>query len=271
MAGCTRADGYRDGPQVWEGPNRGWVEGIRFRHRIYRHGMFSQAHNVHVYLEGDGMPWATRQRVSSDPTPLAPLALGLMKEDPTPSIYLGRPCYHGLAVAPGCSPWLWTHGRYSEIVVASMAAALQNALGPDSQARIVLIGYSGGGVLAMLMAPRLPRVDTVVTVAANLDIDAWADHHGYSRLTGSLNPAAQPPLPGHVRQVHLTGSRDLQVPPAVAKPAVIYEPKVIALTVPDFDHRCCWEREWPRLLLALNRPAGIRAIRESRNPKSHLE
>ncbi len=67
----------------------------------------------------------------------------------------------------------------------------------------------------MLVAARMEQVRQVVTIAANLDIDAWAEHSGYSRLRGSLNPATQPPLPTHIQQIHLAGGRDLRVPAQV--------------------------------------------------------
>jgi hypothetical protein len=231
-----------------------WVEGDGFEHLIYQYGNWKQPGPVHVYLEGDGLPWVTRTAIARDPTPRNPLALRLMSRDPAPSLYLGRPCYHGLADSPGCSPWLWTHGRYSEEVARSMAAALQRALGRDSDREITLIGYSGGGVLAMLIAARVEQVTRVVTVAANLDIDAWTRHHGYSRLRGSLNPATQPPLPSRVRQIHLAGGRDVRVPLGLSQPAAKRQPDADFLVLPEFDHRCCWERDWPSILARLDKP-----------------
>ena len=42
----------------------------------------------------------------------------------------------------------------------------------------------------MLLAERLEMTQAVVTIAANLDTDAWTELHGFSALEGSLNPAA---------------------------------------------------------------------------------
>jgi pimeloyl-ACP methyl ester carboxylesterase len=135
-----------------------------------------------------------------------------------------------------------------------MIAAMRRALGPDTKREIALIGYSGGGVLAMLIAPRVEQVRRVVTVAANLDIDAWADHHGYSRLSGSLNPATAPPLPITIRQLHLAGGRDLRVPPYLSRPVAARQPGAEYLLLADFDHTCCWERAWPSILASLAGP-----------------
>lgn len=204
---------------------------------------------LHVYLDGDGTPW-DGNTPAVDPTPRNTLVLELMRLDDRPSLYLGRPCYHGLA-DPGCGAALWTSERYSEAVVASMAAALRSHPAPPGAERIAFIGYSGGGALSMLLAARVPHTAAVVTVASNLDTDAWTEHHRYLHLTGSLNPAAQAPLPPHVYQRHYVGSRDRVVPPHVLSAGLVDRTSVVL--VPGFDHVCCWERLWPSILADLER------------------
>jgi pimeloyl-ACP methyl ester carboxylesterase len=160
-------------------------------------------------------------------------------------LYLGRPCYHGLSGRSECDPMLWTHGRYSDEVVTEMATALDRFMHSRQVQRATLIGYSGGGTLAMLLAERLPAADAVVTIAANLDIDAWARLHGYSRLTASLNPVERPPLPARVRQLHLVGTGDRNVPPWLVREALRSQPGAVLEEVPGASHRCCWEKLWP--------------------------
>lgn len=237
------------------------VPGAGFRHLVFIEGDLAAARDIHIYLEGDGLPWATRYRVAPDPTPRSPLALRLMASDPAPSIYLGRPCYFGLTEGDPCSPWLWTHGRYSPQVVDSMRAAIASVLPPDSTARITLIGYSGGGVLAALIAPRLAGEVRLVTIAANLDIDAWADHHGYSRLSGSLNPAGQPPLDARIEQLHLTGGRDQVVPSATSARFLARNPGAAVRSFGGYDHRCCWREGWPEILASFDASAVAIEVR----------
>jgi hypothetical protein len=223
-----------------------------FDHLIYRRSAlpvcFDSARGIHIYLEGDGRPWETRYRIAHDPTPRNPLALKLMVRDPAPVVYVGRPCYQGLAHPEGCRRELWTRDRYSPEVVQSMVSAIDHALPPLERPPITLIGYSGGGVLAMLIAERLDGVERVITVAANLDIDAWADHHDYSRLTGSLNPARQGPLDPRIRQIHLSGERDRQVPPWTIERFRGVNPGATFKSLPGFGHRCCWIDQWPEIL-----------------------
>jgi pimeloyl-ACP methyl ester carboxylesterase len=130
-----------------------------------------------------------------------------------------------------------------------MAAAARRVLALRGAQRIVWLGYSGGGTLAILLASRLPETVGVITVAANLDIEAWADHQRSSRLVGSLNPARQPPLPPRVYQRHYAGGRDRTVPVEVTRRGAGAE----LVVVTDHDHHCCWTRLWPAVLAELER------------------
>jgi pimeloyl-ACP methyl ester carboxylesterase len=253
LGGCaTGRDEPADALAASQGLTRNIVTGTGFQHLIYARPASpegsGEAEGIHVYLEGDGRPWVTRHRVASDPTASDPLALRLLLRDPATVVYLGRPCYQGLATAEGCGPWLWTHGRYGPDVVQSMVSAIDRALPLDDRPPLTLIGYSGGGVLAMLIAERLEGVERVITIAANLDIDAWADHHGYSRLRGSLNPSIQEPLDPRIRQVHLAGDRDHRVPPWTNRRFMARNPGVTLKLMEGFDHRCCWVEHWPKIL-----------------------
>jgi len=220
------------------------VPGTAFSHVVFEQTR-RPSRTLHVYLDGDGTPWLA-WRPAMDPTPRNPLLLRLMALDPNPSVYLGRPCYHGLSETPPCPSALWTEERYSEAVVSSMAAALRRVLQAGGFERLAWFGYSGGGVIAVLLAPRFAETTDLVTIAANLDIDAWADLHGYSRLTGSLNPARQPPMPARIRQRHYVGGQDRVVPKDVVARGPI-DPDTLVV-IPSYDHTCCWETIWPAVL-----------------------
>lgn len=206
---------------------------------------------LHVYVDHDGLPWQRVDEVSPDPTPRRPLALELMARDQGDRIYLGRPCYFGRMHDTGCGPARWTSRRYADEIVRSMAAAVNRiAAARPGGGPVVLIGYSGGGTLAWLMAREVPSAAAVVTVAANLDVAAWTAWHRYTPLAGSRDPAAEPPLPGHIRQVHLVGLRDDNVPPWLARAVVARQPAASFVDVPGFDHVCCWVDRWPGLMQA---------------------
>jgi hypothetical protein len=223
------------------------VRGIHFQHAVFWR-VRGPSETLHVYLGGDGTAVSAGQP-AADPTPRNPLMLRLLSLDPGPAVYLGRPCYHGLAATSHCSGDVWTSGRYSEGVVSSLAAAARRIFTEGEYSEIVLFGHSGGGTLALLLAERFPETKAIVTIAANLDIDAWADHHGSPRLTGSVNPATRPPLNNRVVQSHYAGGRDRIVPPSVVR-NTLARWNIEALVIEDFDHVCCWENIWPDILVA---------------------
>jgi len=229
------------------------VTGVGYRHVLFWKPGPTLSPLLHVYIDGDGTLTIAGYAVP-DPTSRDPLTLRLMNLDPAPAVLLGRPCYNGLAGDAGCEPAVWTTGRYADAVVTSMAAVVRGILAQGPYRRVAWFGHSGGGSLAMLLAARIPETVAVVTVAANLDIDAWSDASGFGRLTGSLNPARQPPLPDSILQHHYAGQRDEVVPPSITALGVR---RAADLTVvPDYDHRCCWEQLWPKILSDLSK-SGI--------------
>lgn len=245
--------------------------GNPFRHVVFSRGVSPAADHLHVYIGGDGRPFENRYRVAREPTPRHPLTLELMLADDAPAAYIGRPCYHGVqdqGEQTRCHPGLWTTGRFAEPVVASLADALGQLADRVPRARITLIGYSGGGVLAVLVAARSPRVDTVVTLAAPLDTAAWTRAHGYTPLHGSINPADVNGWPPALRQVHVHGADDRNVAPAQieqfrARTGSAGMP-VSFRVVDGFDHVCCWRERWPGMLHALlaAEPDGSREKRQ---------
>ncbi len=225
------------------------VAGASFQHLVLSSPERSGP-TLHIYLDGDGSPYVGGYP-AVDPTPRDPLVLDLMTLDPGPAVYVGRPCYHGLGDRASCVPALWTSGRYSESVVSSMAAAVQRVVAARGVERIVWIGYSGGGVLAALLAHRVPETVGLITIAANLDIDAWSDLAGTPRLVESLNPARQSPLAPGVYQRHYAGGRDEIVPMGITRRGAA--PGAEVVVVADYDHRCCWITLWPSILARLDR------------------
>jgi pimeloyl-ACP methyl ester carboxylesterase len=225
------------------------VSGTHFEHTIYLRGIPGASELLHVYLEGDTSPRMAHRYSPPDPTPHQPVMLALMALDPSPSLLLGRPCQHGLE--PACSPAIWTVERYGERVVSSLVAALQRQRQALEAEGVVLMGYSGGGALAMLMAERVPQTRAVITLAGNLDTEAWAKHHGYFSLSRSLDPADRPPLDPSIVQIHLLAGQDERVPPVLTGSVIARQPGAATHLYDDFDHSCCWASIWPAVLAEL--------------------
>lgn len=244
LAGCQSLPERVDGYAARQGMERRVVAGEAFRHVVYQRD--GAGGTLHVYIEGDGRPWLYGTLAATDPTPRSAYALELMARDPAPAVYLGRPCYFGLHADTTCRERFWTSARYAPEVVASMAAALERLLAERGQSEVVLVGYSGGGALAVLLAHRVSGVRGVVTVAANLDTDAWTAAHGYLPLTESLNPMTSARLEG-IRHAHLAGGGDTVVDSGMIE-AFAERHAGRYRVIEDFGHRCCWRERWPELL-----------------------
>jgi pimeloyl-ACP methyl ester carboxylesterase len=208
----------------------------------------TSAEELHVYIEGDGAAWATAFHPPRDPTPEQPVGLALAANDPAAVVaYLGRPCqYLDAAELKACPPRYWTSHRFAPEVVATYQATLDVLKERFGTRRIRLFGYSGGGVLAALLAGKRDDVEKLVTIAAPVSVAEWTAWHGITPLTGSLDPATEPlaPLPP---ALHFVGSADRVVPPGVVAGFAASSGGTLRL-VPEFDHQCCWSRDWRRLL-----------------------
>ncbi len=53
---------------------------------------------------------------------------------------------------------------------------------------LTVVGYSGGGAIAALLAAERDDIDRLVTVADNLDYRAWTSKNRMKPLKGSLSP-----------------------------------------------------------------------------------
>jgi len=250
VSACSTASQLLDKRAQHHGFEKGLISGDTYQHVSYQKNTGSK--HLHVYLDGDGQPWISPYIIAEDPTPRRSLILDLMALDSNDSLYLARPCYNGSFHAEHCSNRMWTSHRYANAVVSSMTTAIKNYLSQHDYQDVVLIGHSGGGSLSMLIADRLPATTTVVTIAANLDTDAWTQQHGYSPLSGSLNPTRRPPLSVNIWQLHLAGSADDNVPPQIIHNGVERQHNAELLIFAHYSHRCCWEKAWPDILKALS-------------------
>jgi hypothetical protein len=221
----------------------------------------SRAGTLTVYIEGDGAAWVDAGTPSFDPTPRDPVALRLAIGDPRgQAVYLARPCQY--VEGPSrrhCEAHYWTAGRFAPEVVAASGLAIDRLKARYGAARIELVGYSGGGAVAALLAARRPDVTRLITVAGNLDTQSWTTDLGLSPLRGSLNPADEWRALSAIPQRHYLGARDRIMPQGIARSYASRFPaggKPEIVVVPDFDHRCCWEQAWPALLDGLPRASG---------------
>lgn len=213
-----------------------------------------------IYIEGDGNAWKSRFEASDNPTPMQATALALALQHPG-AVYLSRPCQS--ITGPLCTPALWTSARFSESVINASNKAIDKLKARYQADALQLIGYSGGGAVAALVAARRKDVKRLVTVAGNLDHSRWTRLHGVSPLSSSLNPADVRQSLKATSQYHLVGQNDHIVPPKLAQEFISgFSPTadIILHIVPDFDHHCCWQQKWLTFLreIEATNETGIR-------------
>lgn len=202
-----------------------------------------------IYIEGDGLAWISSDSPSDDPTPINPIGLRLALKDTGPSVYLARPCQY-LSTKPACQQRYWTNHRFSPEVIAASNQAIDILKTRFHASKLVLVGYSGGGAIAALVAARRHDVARLVTVAGNMDTRYWVQSHHLSPLNGSLNPADAWQNLSDIPQTHFVGTDDTVVEPAVMasyRSKFPADADITIIPVTGYSHRCCWADTWPIL------------------------
>ncbi|WP_126443830.1 alpha/beta hydrolase [Sulfuricystis multivorans] len=195
-----------------------------------------------VIIEGDGAAWFNPRWPPADPTPEASQAAALAQALAGPVAYLARPCQFERSDA--CRLEHWTLRRFAPEIVSALDRALDELKRTAGASRLKLVGHSGGGTLAVLLAQRRQDVSSVVTLMAPLAVEAWTRRLDISPLTG-LDPMGGPAL--SIPAIHVAGGRDEIVPPAViaaAVPALGGEYRLW----PQADHACWPVQEAQRLI-----------------------
>jgi hypothetical protein len=202
-----------------------------------------------VYLEGDGR--AIRQgRPTLDPTPNIPQSYRLALQDTAPLIlYLARLGQYIPKYAGKYYQAFWSNKRLAPEMVMATSKAIDGIKERTGASRLHLVGYSGGGGLALLLAIWRTDVVSLVTVAGLLDTDWWVENGGYRPLSGSLNPAWEALKLENLPQVHFYGEKDNIIPPQMSehffRGANYKNFKRVGL---DSDHYRAWTSLWPTLL-----------------------
>lgn len=207
---------------------------------------------AHVYIEGDGNAWLSRHRPSLDPTPRNPLALKLALEDSAENvIYLARPCQYSENVdSSPCEQKYWTSHRFSPEVIDAMNAALDALKVEHAITQFHLIGFSGGGNIAALLAAQRNDVASLRTVAGNLDHALQSKTHNISPMPASLNARDAAQHIAHIPQIHFVGESDDIVPIVLADSyhrAMGDTSCSHIMTLPNMTHHE-WDKEWSALL-----------------------
>lgn len=221
-----------------------------FTLRGYLRPSRTKSDQLTIYIEEDGYAWINEYTVSADPTPIDSLVLKLaVRHSPGPVLYLARPCQ--FIQSANCHPRYWTIDRYAPVVIEAMEATINRIKQQMGARTLKLIGFSGGGTIAALLAARRDDIDEIVTLGANLDHAYWTAMDRLSPLTGSLNPADFTQQLQKIPQRHFIGADDVVVHPRVVQSYINKmndRSKTKLFVLKGFDHDCCWVKNWPQMI-----------------------
>lgn len=209
---------------------------------------------ANIYIEGDGVAWLSKTHISLDPTPSNPVALHLAAKDEAKNVaYIARPCQYTdmLGDEEPCPSDYWSVKRFAPEVLESYNLALNDIKARYHIQEFNLVGFSGGGAIAALLAAMRDDVASLRTVAGNLDHRAHSEYHDVSYLSGSLNPPEYAQSLSAVPQIHYIGGQDEIVPPAIAHSyvtALSGTQCVQVQMVQEAEHETGWVDKWPQLL-----------------------
>jgi hypothetical protein len=207
---------------------------------------------VHAYIEGDGNSWESKYKLSKNPTPKHPLALQLALSDPHPLVvYLARPCqYTPHTLDKKCDAKYWSSHRYAPEVVTALNETLNQIKTKQGNQKFVLVGYSGGGAIATLIAANRQDVHKLITVAADLDHRILNEYHQTTPLSGSLNPIHAAPKLKNLSQDHWSGKKDRVVPSWMAAHfnKSVDSPLSQHYVLAHATHHQGWSQAWPDIL-----------------------
>lgn len=253
LAGCATIDrdANADGIAAPAGLKRMVIKTDPFTLTTFAH-IRDPGQPVTVYIEGDGLAWLSRSEVSLDPTPREAMGLALAATDPAPNVvYLARPCqFTARAKNPTCGIPYWTGKRFAPEVIAAMGQAVDQVAAQVPGQKINLVGYSGGGAVAVLVAAGRKDVGSIRTVAGNLDHAEVNRLAKVSPLSGSLNAIDVAPQVARIPQIHFSGAADTTVPPVIAERfrQAAGSSCVTVRTVPGATHETGWRERWRELL-----------------------
>ncbi len=259
MAGCSSVPSGLERQQLAEqlAHAQGWQPLIinlpLFDLQTYLPARISPAETLVIYIEGDGFAWQTPSLPSQDPTPVNPLALKLALAHPGGNAaYLARPCQYGQAMSKHCQQRYWTGARFAPEIINASNQVIDQLKRRFNAHRLTLVGYSGGGAVATLIAARRTDVDSLITIAGNLDHQRWATKNRLTPLSSSLNPADADNVAklSRIRQWHFVGGKDRIITPDIAESYAGRFPagsRPVVKVEPGFDHHCCWAEQWSRL------------------------
>lgn len=160
-----------------------------------------------IYIEGDGLAWINRYKISSNPTPINPIAFKLAALDKYENIlYLPRVCQYNSK--RNCSKIYWTDKRFSKEIIENTNEVITQLKKDFNIKELELIGFSGGAAISVLLASKRDDIKSITTIAGNLNHKLLHKMHNIPSMNESLNPIDFTYKVENIKQTHYIGLDD---------------------------------------------------------------
>jgi hypothetical protein len=203
--------------------------------------------NINIYIEGDGLSYIYGS-VSDNPTPINPVGLKLFLKDTNRcKIYLSRP--YQFINNKKANKRLWSELRYSNLTVNFYINVLNEIKRKYNDKSFTLIGYSGGGTIAALIASKRNDIKKLILIASNLDLKKWYEIHYLKPSKYDLNPADFSKRLEKIKQIIIIGQNDKNVNYKVIKSYLSHfknKKNIKVLIIQNMKHNDKWDEFWKK-------------------------
>ncbi|MBQ3696097.1 MAG: hypothetical protein II938_03925 [Alphaproteobacteria bacterium] len=206
------------------------IETGYFSIAVWEKSSIQKGKPLRIYYEGDG-----------NPNPYHTVAFDLAEADKTPNvIYVARPCQWTNDKICEQKKQIYQEARFHPEIMAEMKELTDYLIRKHQAPSVELIGYDGGAVIALNMAPQFPT-SRVITVAGITDVAAYNTQHDIEGGDPEDidDPADKLNILANIPQVHYVGKDDDVTPRRLVERFVgrMQNPKsAVVKVVPNTNH-----------------------------------
>lgn len=182
------------------------IETEYFTFTVWEKSTLQRGGNLRIYIEGDG-----------NPNPKEKIALYYAEQDPSDNVvYVTRPCQWSQDKICKVKPQIYKGQRFHPEVLREIQELITYLIRKYQAKSIELIGYDGGGLIAMEVATHI-QPKRVITIAGILDLNSYILYNGLKEMNDAVNPADKLGTLKNIPQIHYVGTKDEITPARVAE------------------------------------------------------